>query len=78
VTLGEGPPGIETQAHIEQAEWPICRPVGAHENAAAFGVACFRDPGLHAVREATTRRVLGICRVRSRATFPRPAASRTP
>lgn len=60
VTLLEGPPGIETQAHVEQVVQPICRLVRAREDAAAFVIACFSDPGLHAAREATTRPVLGI------------------
>jgi allantoin racemase len=60
VTLAEGPPGIETQAHVEQVVAPICRLVGAREDAAAFVIACFSDPGLHAAREATPKPVLGI------------------
>ena len=60
VTLAEGPPGIETQAHVEQVVPPICRLVRAREDAAAFVIACFSDPGLHAAREATIRPVLGI------------------
>jgi Asp/Glu/hydantoin racemase len=60
VTLAEGPPGIETQAHVEQVVPPICRLVRAREDAAAFVIACFSDPGLHAAREATARPVLGI------------------
>jgi allantoin racemase len=60
VTLPEGPPGIETQAHVEQVVPPICRLVRAREDAAAFVIACFSDPGLHAAREATARPVFGI------------------
>jgi Asp/Glu/hydantoin racemase len=60
VTLAEGPPGIETQAHVEQVVDPICRLVRAREDAAAFVIACFSDPGLHAAREATKKPVLGI------------------
>jgi allantoin racemase len=60
VTLAEGPPGIETQAHVEQVVAPICRLVRARDDAAAFVIACFSDPGLHAAREATTRPVFGI------------------
>lgn len=60
VTLAEGPPGIETQAHVEQVVRPICRLMRAREDAAAFVIACFSDPGLHAAREATARPVLGI------------------
>lgn len=60
VTLPEGPPGIEIQAHVEQVVQPICRLVRARDDAAAFVIACFSDPGLHAAREATTKPVLGI------------------
>ena len=60
VTLAEGPPGIETQVHVEQVVQPICHLVRAREDAAAFVIACFSDPGLHAAREATARPVFGI------------------
>ena len=60
VTLAEGPPGIETQAHVEQVVRPICRLVRARADAAAFVIACFSDPGLHAAREATEKPVFGI------------------
>ena len=60
VTLADGPPGIETQAHVEQVVEPICELVRAREDAAAFVIACFSDPGLHAAREATARPVFGI------------------
>jgi Asp/Glu/hydantoin racemase len=60
VTLPEGPPGIETQAHVEQVVPPICRLVRAREDAAAFVIVCFSDPGLHVAREATARPVLGL------------------
>jgi Asp/Glu/hydantoin racemase len=60
VTLAEGPPGIETQAHVEQVVPPILRLIGERADAAAFVIACFSDPGLHAAREATARPVLGI------------------
>jgi allantoin racemase len=60
VTLAEGPPGIEAQAHVEQVVQPILRFVRAREDAAAFVIACFSDPGLHVAREAAQRPVLGI------------------
>ena len=60
VTLSEGPPGIESQAHVEQVVQPLCRLVGEHADAAAFVIACFSDPGLQLCREATDRPVLGI------------------
>jgi Asp/Glu/hydantoin racemase len=60
VTLADGPPGIETQAHVEQVVQPLARLVQAREDAAAFVIACFSDPGLHLAREAAGRPVLGI------------------
>ena len=60
VTLAEGPPGIETQAHVEQVVQPLCRLVGECNDAAAFVIACFSDPGLQLCREATEKPVLGI------------------
>ncbi len=61
VTLAEGPPGIETQAHVESVVAPLCRAIATRDNDCdAFVVACFSDPGLYAAREATKRPVLGI------------------
>ena len=61
LTLKEGPPGIETQRHVDGVVDPLCRLVAAHEeDAAAFVVACFSDPGLHSLREQSRRPVLGI------------------
>ena len=61
VTLPEGPPGIETQADVEGVVAPLCDLVKARDNdAAAFVIACYSDPGLHAAREITARPVLGI------------------
>ncbi len=60
-TLAEGPPGIETQAQVESVVQPLCRMVAARDNdASAFVIACYSDPGLHAVRETTRKPVLGI------------------
>lgn len=60
VRLTEGPPGIETQAHVEQVVQPLRRLVLERGDAAAFVIACFSDPGLQLCREATDRPVLGI------------------
>ena len=60
VTLAEGPPGIATQRDADSVVMPLCRLV-ERENADAFVLACFSDPGLHAVREAAgDRPVMGI------------------
>jgi Asp/Glu/hydantoin racemase len=60
-TLAEGPPGIETQAHVESVVQPLCRMIAARDNdAAAFVIACYSDPGLYMAREITRKPVLGI------------------
>ena len=61
VTLKEGPPGIETQAHVEQVVAPIGDMVRKRDNdCSAFVIACYSDPGLHAAQEVTSKPVLGI------------------
>jgi Asp/Glu/hydantoin racemase len=60
-TLAEGPPGIESQSDADSVIAPLCRSLAAQDNmAAAFVIACFSDPGLHAARETTAKPVLGI------------------
>jgi Asp/Glu/hydantoin racemase len=60
LTLAEGPPGIETQQHIDGVIDPLCDLI-AHEDAAAdaFVIACFSDPGLDAARQRTAKPVIG-------------------
>ena len=61
LTLPEGPPGIETQEHVDSVVEPVRRRVAAEDgNAAAFVIACFSDPGLQEAREATAKPVFGI------------------
>jgi Asp/Glu/hydantoin racemase len=61
MTLKEGPPGIETQQHVDSVVLPLLKTVKARENEyAAFVIACYSDPGLHSIREATKKPVLGI------------------
>jgi len=61
VTLAEGPPGIETQQHVDGVVAPLLKLVRAREkDFAAFVIACYSDPGLHSLREATKKPVLGI------------------
>ncbi|MEI6200850.1 MAG: aspartate/glutamate racemase family protein [Enhydrobacter sp.] len=61
VTLKEGPPGIENQAHVESVVLPLSQMVKNRDNdCSAFVIACYSDPGLHAAREVTTKPVLGI------------------
>ena len=61
VTLKEGPPGIETQQHVDGVVSPLLNLVRRSENDySAFVIACYSDPGLHTLREATNKPVLGI------------------
>ena len=61
LTLAEGPPGIETQQHVDSVVMPLCRMIESCDNrASAFVLACYSDPGLHAARETTRKPVLGI------------------
>ena len=61
LTLAEGPPGIQTQSHVESVIAPLGRLASSlqHE-AGAFVIACFSDPGLHLLRETVPQPVLGI------------------
>jgi Asp/Glu/hydantoin racemase len=60
-TLAGGPPGIETQAHVESVVEPLARLIRARDNdCAAFVVACYSDPGLALARESTAKPVFGI------------------
>jgi Asp/Glu/hydantoin racemase len=61
VTLEDGPPGIETQQHVDGVIAPLLRLVREKQaEYSAFVIACYSDPGLHSVREATPKPVLGI------------------
>ena len=61
VTLKEGPPGIQTQQDVDGVISPLINLVESRESDyAAFVIACYSDPGLHSVREATGKPVLGI------------------
>lgn len=60
-TLAEGPPGIESQRDADGVIAPLLKHCLALENSAAgYVVACFGDPGLYALRDATRKPVLGI------------------
>jgi Asp/Glu/hydantoin racemase len=61
LTLAEGPPGIQSQRDVDGVIGPLLsRAAGLENEAAAFVVACFSDPGMHALREQSRRPVLGI------------------
>ncbi len=59
--LAEGPPAIASWRDWFQVAEPLCRMVEA-EAAPAYVIACVSDPGLEAIRTATTRPVLGMFR----------------
>jgi allantoin racemase len=58
-TLAEGPPGIESQAHIESVVRPLVA-LMKRERADAYVIACFSDPGLALAREEINAPVVGI------------------
>jgi allantoin racemase len=61
LTLAEGPPGIETQEQVDAVVAPLCDLIADREpNSSAFVIACFSDPGLQQVREATAKPAFGI------------------
>ncbi len=61
VTLAAGPPGIETEDHVREVVAPLVRLVEQMDgDAAAFVDACFSDPGLAELRQATAKPVYGI------------------
>ena len=54
ITLKEGPPGIENQAHVEQVVAPIGDMVRKRDNdCSAFVIACYSDPAC--MRRARSR-----------------------
>ncbi len=59
--LPEGPPGIETQVQADQVVQPLLATARRLvPQAAGFVIACFGDPGLHALRDETALPVVGI------------------
>jgi len=61
LTLEDGPPGVETQRQSDLTIAPmLALAAQREERAAAFVIACFGDPGLHALRDQTARPALGI------------------
>jgi allantoin racemase len=61
LTLSEGPPGIQTQRDVDSVVQPLLQRTAALENrASAFVIACFSDPGLHSLREQSSKPVFGI------------------
>ena len=60
LTLAEGPMGIETQRQADLTIAPMLDLAAAQTDAAGYVIACFGDPGLHALRDQTALPVVGI------------------
>ena len=60
VSLTKGPFGIESQADDESVKLPLRNMVSDRQDADAFVIACYSDPGLQVCREATDMPVFGI------------------
>ncbi|MEM9788185.1 MAG: aspartate/glutamate racemase family protein [Pseudomonadota bacterium] len=60
LTLAEGPPGIESQKQADLTIAPMLALAAAQKDAAGYVIACFGDPGLHALRDQTALPVVGI------------------
>jgi allantoin racemase len=60
ITNPDGPPGIETQQHVDTVARHNATLIAANPDASAYVIACYSDPGLHACREVTDKPVLGI------------------
>lgn len=60
LTLTQGPPGIETQKQADLTIAPMLRLAAEQKDAAGYVIACFGDPGLHALRDQTPLPVVGI------------------
>jgi Asp/Glu/hydantoin racemase len=61
LTLAEGPPGIESEAQAQRAVPPLLDLARRLDpEALGFVIACFGDPGLHALRDETALPVAGI------------------
>ncbi|MBT6097097.1 MAG: Asp/Glu racemase [Marinovum sp.] len=60
LTLADGPLGIESQKQADLTIAPMLDLAAAQTDAAGYVIACFGDPGLHALRDQTELPVVGI------------------
>lgn len=60
LTLAEGPPGIETDAHVAGVVEPQLRLARSLGDASGIVSACFSDPGVTKLRDALRVPVIGI------------------
>lgn len=60
-TLAEGPPAIESQKDCDSVVAPLTQRIESNiDNADAFVIACYSDPGIDQARQVTDKPVLGI------------------
>ena len=60
LTLADGPSGIESQRQGDLTISPMLTLAAAQADATGYVIACFGDPGLHALRDQTDLPVVGI------------------
>lgn len=60
ITNPDGPPGIESQDHVDTVAVHNQKLVAEHGDYDAYVIACYSDPGLAACRATTIKPVLGI------------------
>ncbi len=60
VTIKEGPPGVVTQRHVEEASLRTADLIESRPDASAYVLACYSQPGLDLARSITTKPVYGI------------------
>ena len=60
LTLAGGPKGIENQRQADLTIAPMLTLAATQADAAGYVIACFGDPGLHALRDQTALPVVGI------------------
>jgi allantoin racemase len=60
ITNPDGPPGIETQQHVDLVANHNVAIVTGRPDFDAYVIACYSDPGLHACREVADAPVFGI------------------
>ena len=58
-TLQQGPPAIESEAHVATVVEPLCALI-RNADADAFVIACYSDPGLAQARLCTSKPVFGM------------------
>jgi allantoin racemase len=60
LTLADGPSGIESQRQADLTIAPMLTLAAAQADATGYVIACFGDPGQHALRDQTDLPVVGI------------------